>query len=797
MTNLSFLTTKDTEQFDPQQSKRRKHWSILWAFITVLIIALLFPKNRYSVYSYKINDITRSAIIAPFDFPILKPDVELAKDRSEALKKIPFVFKLNPDIQDTELTNLQAFFTDIEKVQAAKQKYEDSMRLLDRYRYSKRFDEIQSMTQTDSISYTNLLTHIKNSHAFEENSSVYTQLIFSPDNKNGNITSPAKFYPPLRQILSDLYAHLILDISKNDIISDQITIQQENEELHEKIDQLLTLEEAWTNAKLTLQAKFPEQDSKVINTGYEIIIQFLKPNLIYQKEITESRQLEANNKVPISKGMVLENEKIVDANTKITPEISRKLESMSKERVRRANIRGGLRKSLPVIGDPVIFLGQIFLVTIISLFFITFLLSYRPSIVKDPRMVILLGIIFIIESVFTAVFVQKFSISEFAIPITIAAMTITILFDAKIAFVGAATITLIVGAQLRGSLDFIIASIFVNSFAIYSVRKLRQRSQVFQSIIYILLGYIISIGVTELLKYSSVTEMTDNLIYASLNAFFSPFFAYGLISMLEAASGITTDLTLLELADFNHPLLKTLSKEATGTFTHCVTVGNLAEAGADAIGANALLARVGAYYHDIGKITKPEYFIENQAYDSNKHDNLAPNLSALIIINHIKEGLRLAKEYKLQKAIIDFIPTHHGTTRVEYFYNKAKENSGSDSAINENDFRYPGPKPKTRETGILMICETVEAASRSLEKPTLGNIEKLIDSIIDNRLQQGQLDECPLTFADLKKIKGNIKTNTGILPILKGIHHLRVEYPGQDKEIPTKTAKAKSVKTKS
>jgi len=795
--NLSYLATKETERFDPKLSKRYKHWSIFWAIITVIIIALLFPKNRYSAYSYKINDITRSAIIAPFDFPILKSDTELAKDRSEALKKIPFVFKLSQDIQNTELTNLQAFFANMEKIQAARQKYEDSMKLLDRYRYSKRFEEIQSMTQTDSISYTNLLTQIQTDYAFGKNSPVYTQLILGTDNKRENIFAPVKFYPLLRQILSDLYAHLILDISKKDIISDGIAIQLENEELHEKIDQLLTLEEAWTKAKLTLQAKYPEQDSKVINTGYEILVQFLKPNLIYQKEITKSRQQEAINKVPISKGIVLENEKIVDANTKITPEISRKLESMSKERIRRSNIRGGLRKSLPVIGDPVIFLGQVLLVAIISLFLVTFLLSYRPSIVKDPKMVILLGIIFIIEALFTTVFVQKFNISEFAIPITIAAMTMTILFDSKIAFVGAATITLIVGAQLQGSLDFIIASIFVNSFAIYSVRKLRKRSQVFQSIIYILLGYTISIVVTELLKYSSVTEMTDNLIYAGLNAFLSPFFAYGLISLLEMIFGITTDLTLLELADFNHPLLKALSKEATGTFTHCVTVGNLAEAAADSIGANALLARVGAYYHDIGKITKPEYFIENQAYDSNKHDNLAPNLSALIIINHVKEGLRLAKEYKLPKALMDFIPTHHGTTRVEYFYNKAKEKSGGDSAINENDFRYPGPKPQTRETGILMICETIEAASRSLEKPTLGNIEKLIDSIIDKRLQLGQLDECPLTFADLKKIKGDIKTNTGILPILKGIHHLRVEYPGQDKEIPTKPSKAKPAKTAS
>ncbi len=792
MPNLSFLTTKDPDRLDPQSAKRRKFWAFFWCVAIIVIIALLFPKNRYSEYNYKINDITRSVVIAPFDYPILKSETELNNDRNDALKKIHFVFLQDSDIQRTELSNLDIFFKDIEKVRSAKKKYEDSIRLLDRYRYSKRYDEILSMTQTDSISYSNLATYLQENYQFEENSIVYTQLILNSENQKDNVSFTFNFYPPLRQILSNLYAQLILDISKEQIISDHIAISQNNEELLVDYNQLLTLEEAWTKAKLTLQAKYPEQDSKFINTGYEIIVKFLKPNLIYHKEKTESRQQEAISKVPISKGVILENEKIVDANTKITPEIYRKLESLPKERARRANIRGGLRKSLPLIGDPIIFIGQILLVSIIASFFITFLLSYRRSILRDPKMVVLLGIIFVIQSLFTVFFVQKFNISEFAIPISIAAMTLTILFDSKVAFVGAATITMIVGAQLQGSLDFIITSIFVNSFAIYSVRKLRKRSQLFQSIIYILLGYLIAISVTELLKYSSIQEMTNNLMYAGINGVLSPFLTYGIISLLEGIFGITTDLTLLELADFNHPLLKSLSKEATGTFTHSVTVGNLAEAAADAVGANALQARVGAYYHDVGKITKPEYFVENQSYNINKHDNLAPNLSALIIINHIKEGIRLAKEYKLPKAIIDFILTHHGTTRVEYFYNKAMEQSDGDTLINESDFQYPGPKPRTKETGVLMICESIEAASRSLEKPTVGNIEKIIDQIIEKRLKEGQLDECPLTLADLNKIKGDIKSNTGILPIMKGIHHLRVEYPGQEKEIPSKPVKVKS-----
>lgn len=792
MPNLTFLTTKDPDRSDPQSAKRRKFWALFWGAVIIVIIALLFPKNRYSEYNYKINDITRSAVIAPFDYPILKSETELSNNRNDALKKIHFVFLQDNDIQKTELSNLEIFFKNIEKVRSAKKKYEDSIKLLDRYRYSKRYDEILSMTQTDSISYSNIATYFQENYQFEENSIVYTQLILNSENQKDNVSFPSNFYPPLRQILSNLYAQLILDISKEQIISDHIAISQNNEELLVDYDQVLTLEEAWTKAKLTLQAKYPEQDSKVINTGYEIIVKFLKPNLIYQKEKTESRQQEAINKVPISKGIILENEKIVDANTKITPEIYRKLESLSKDRARRANIRGGIRKSLPLIGDPIIFIGQILLVSIIASFFITFLLSYRRSILRDPKMVVLLGIIFVIQSLFTVLFVQKFNISEFVIPITIAAMMLTILFDSKIAFVGAATITMIVGAQLHGSLNFIITSVFVNSFAIYSVRKLRKRSQLFQSIIYILLGYLIAISVTELLRYSSVQEMTNNLLYAGINGLLSPFLTYGIISLLEGIFGITTDLTLLELADFNHPLLKSLSKEATGTFTHSVTVGNLTEAAADAVGANALQARVGAYYHDIGKITKPEYFVENQSYNINKHDNLAPNLSALIIINHIKEGIRLAKEYKLPKAIIDFISTHHGTTRVEYFYNRAMKQSDSDTLINESDFQYPGPKPRTKETGVLMICESIEAASRSLEKPTVGNIEKIIDQIIEKRLKEGQLDECPLTLADLNKIKGDIKSNTGILPILKGIYHLRVEYPGQEKKIPSKPAKAKS-----
>jgi len=754
-----------------QIPKRRKAWmqtgTVLLIISIVIAMALCFPRAHYSTLNYKVNDITRMPVIAPFDFPILKSDKELSDDRNEALKKVPFVFIQDESIDEAEIRYLNRFLEEINALQSAKNRLEES----------RKSNEPHSQFESDSSVYRSLIERFKNQHKIEQN---------APFQKTLTANSKSLLTPALsnqiRQILIDLYNQLIIDIPKQEITSEKISIQQKGEELLEETSHVLSLEETWTKAKRMLNARYPD-DEQIVNFSYEIIIQFIKPNLIFQREITDARQKEMLSKVPISKGVVLENEKIVDANTRVTPDIFRKFDSLLKERARRSNIRGGLRKTLPIVGDPILFFGQAAMIGIIFSFFLIYLSAYQSSIIHSAKMITLIGIIFLIQTFLTSIFVEKFAISEYIVPITFAAITLTILFDSKIAFVGISTLAVIVGAQLGGNINFIITSIFASSLAIYSVRKLRQRSQIFRAILIIVAAYLVSICLTEMLRFSSSKEILNHLLYAGINGVISPVLAYGTIGLFESAFGITTDLTLLELADFNHPALKLLSKEATGTFTHCVTVGNLAEAAADAIGANALLARVGAYYHDIGKVTKPEYFIENQSYDLNKHDSLAPNLSALIIINHVKEGIRLAAEFKLPKIVADFISTHHGTTRVEYFYNKALEQAENPADVNDSDFRYPGPKPNTKETGIVMICETIEAASRSLDKPTIGSIEKVIDMIIEKRLNEGQFDECPLTLADLKRIKGDIKTNVGILPILKGIHHLRIEYPGQENQM--------------
>ena len=228
----------------------------------------------------------------------------------------------------------------------------------------------------------------------------------------------------------------------------------------------------------------------------------------------------------------------------------------------------------------------------------------------------------------------------------------------------------------------------------------------------------------------------------------------------------------MELADFNHPLLKKLSTLAPGTFHHSIVMGNLAEAAAESIGANRILARVGCYYHDIGKIVKPEYFVENQIEQKNKHENLNPNISAKVIISHVKDGIELAEKYHLPKEVIDFIPMHHGTTLVSYFYNKAKNMTDKErETISDYIYRYPGPKPQTKETGIVMIADIIESSTRTIEDPTPSKLEDRIDEIIKKRFIEGELDECDLTLKDLTKIK------IAFLKILIGIHHQRIKYP--------------------
>jgi hypothetical protein len=374
--------------------------------------------------------------------------------------------------------------------------------------------------------------------------------------------------------------------------------------------------------------------------------------------------------------------------------------------------------------------------------------------------------------------VIQFSWSEYFIPITVSAMALTILFDSRIGFMATTSIALLLGMMMGHNLDFIIVSLFTSSVAVYNIRDLRTRSQLFITLFALIAASMVAVLGLGLFKAYAWNSILFDIQVLVMISFLAPIVTYGLIGLFEIGFDITTNLTLIELLDFEHPLLKRAQRETNGTFNHSIVVGNLAESCTAAINANSLLCRVGAYYHDIGKMVKSDYFIENQFSGENLHDDLTSTMSAKIIRSHVTEGLKLAKEYGLPTTVSDFIPMHHGTTRVEYFYRKALEEVDGDiSKVDDSQFRYPGPKPNTKETGILMICEAVEAAIKSLKNPDIMKIEAMIDKIIKARIDDGQLDECPLTMDELRRIKGTVDGQTGMLPVLRGIYHIRIEYP--------------------
>tara|TARA_Y100001978_G_scaffold199925_1_gene215200 strand:- start:134 stop:1654 length:1521 start_codon:yes stop_codon:yes gene_type:complete len=506
----------------------------------------------------------------------------------------------------------------------------------------------------------------------------------------------------------------------------------------------------------------------------------MKPNIIYDKELTNVRQKESLDKVPRSQGVVLKNELIVDANMRITDEVLLKLNSLS------ASVEGQRYQTGMLNGFKGL-MGRIILLSVIISLFFTFLIIYRKHVFDDWKMVLLICIIFFVQIALTHVIVIRMEWSEYLVPITMVAMTLTILFDARMGFIATTSLAILMGIMMGQNIDLVIVSLFTSTIAIYNIRKLRKRSQLFITMFSLMAASIIVIIGIGLFKENSFAMVLRDMQFLLLNSILAPILTYGLVGLLEMVFEVTNDLTLIELLDFDHPLLKEAQRKTNGTFNHSIVVGNLAEACAKAIGAHSLLCRVGAYYHDIGKMAKSEYFIENQFRDNNKHDKITNTMSAKIIRSHVNEGLRLADEHGIPKIVSDFIPMHHGTARVEYFYRLAlKDAEENGTKVDESAYRYPGPKPNTKETGILMICDAVEGAVRSIREPDIFKIEAMIDKIIKEKIADGQLNDCPLTLDELNKIKGSVDGTSGMLPVLRGIYHIRVEYPDDPKNISNK-----------
>lgn len=752
-------------------NKYFKQLSILISL--TIILSLFFQRGRSLQYSYNIDDIAREPIIAPYNFPILKSKSTLEEDLNNALKAEPFIFSRKQEIVDNQTSNLSSFFQLTNEIRLANKDLFNSRNLVYDYRYTDKFQEAKSIASSDSAALSQKVIEFYKLYSFAQDKEDWN-IFLMPIPQGGPQFSLKEFQEDILQICRNRWAIGILDIKESIIISDQLAIDNGDIPTLYNLSELNDLNEAWTEAKKEITSIYGDENDIRRELGYDLIIEFMIPNLVYDKETTERRQNASLDRVPRSKGIVLKDEMIVNANQRITEEDLQKLQSLAVE-ISKENRTLGIKDSI------ITYIGRLLIIGILISYFFTFLLIYRSHIFEKWQLLLVIAFIYVFIIVIANIFVYQLDFSEFLIPVTVAAMLLTILFDARIGFMGTTSIVLLVGIMIGNDLEFIVTGLFMSSIAMYTVRRIRTRSKFITAIFSLMGASIIAVLSHGLFMGHNVSTMGVDLTYLLVNSIFAPIITYGLIIILEVSFGITTDLSLIELLDFNHPLLKRLQQEANGTFNHSVVVGNLAEACADAINARSLLCRVGAYYHDLGKMERPEYYIENQFMGDNKHDSLTPAMSAKIIRKHVIDGLKLAKDYGLPKLVSDFIPMHHGTSRVEYFYRMALEAAkDTNEKVDDSAYRYPGPKPNTKETGILMICEAVEAAVRSIKEPDILKIDTMVDKVIKGRLNDGQLDECPLTLDDLRKIKGTVDGNSGMLPVLRGIYHIRIEYPEDD-----------------
>ena len=752
-------------------NKYFKQLSILISL--TIILSLFFQRGRSLQYSYNIDDIAREPIIAPYNFPILKSKSTLEEDLNNALKAEPFIFSRKQEIVDNQTSNLSSFFQLTNEIRLANKDLFNSRNLVYDYRYTDKFQEAKSIASSDSAALSQKVIEFYKLYSFAQDKEDWN-IFLMPIPQGGPQFSLKEFQEDILQICRNRWAIGILDIKESIIISDQLAIDNGDIPTLYNLSELNDLNEAWTEAKKEITSIYGAENDIRRELGYDLIIEFMIPNLVYDKETTERRQNASLDRVPRSKGIVLKDEMIVNANQRITEEDLQKLQSLAVE-ISKENRTLGIKDSI------ITYIGRLLIIGILISYFFTFLLIYRSHIFEKWQLLLVIAFIYVFIIVIANIFVYQLDFSEFLIPVTVAAMLLTILFDARIGFMGTTSIVLLVGIMIGNDLEFIVTGLFMSSIAMYTVRRIRTRSKFITAIFSLMGASIIAVLSHGLFMGHNVSTMGVDLTYLLVNSIFAPIITYGLIIILEVSFGITTDLSLIELLDFNHPLLKRLQQEANGTFNHSVVVGNLAEACADAINARSLLCRVGAYYHDLGKMERPEYYIENQFMGDNKHDSLTPAMSAKIIRKHVVDGLKLAKDYGLPKLVSDFIPMHHGTSRVEYFYRMALEAAkDTNEKVDDSAYRYPGPKPNTKETGILMICEAVEAAVRSIKEPDILKIDTMVDKVIKGRLNDGQLDECPLTLDDLRKIKGTVDGNSGMLPVLRGIYHIRIEYPEDD-----------------
>lgn len=710
---------------------------LIGLIVSILFITIIGSKRAYR-WELKEGDISQNSIYAPFDFSFVD-EVTTSGLKAEEAAKVGKVYTVDPKVGESVLNDITGFYERVARI-----------------------EEIER-DETTGLSVSNLLPILKG-RMYDEFSQKVKQMVNS-------IMSEGIISASLKESLIEEESTPVT------ILNPLIGV-----EIKKEVAEILTTNEAEGELNRLAQTLFPE-NRQVRREVISLVQRFLRPNLIYDEGETSRRRQMAEKKVSPSLVKIKKGRLIVDKGQIVTASNILQLNELAKIQARSEAISYISGISTLVV----IFVGLLGI----------YLYRYVPKIFNSNQNLILIGLVMVFPLALakSITFVQ---IPEHLVPVSCASilicspMLITILLEPGVAIMATLTLAVFVGIMSANILPPAIITFVGGLVGVYSVVGIRRRWQLIKAGLLVGMSiFACNVGMGLLSRTSPKVFMTSG-VWGITSGIMAAFIVTGVLPIFESLFKITTNISLLELSDLNHPLLKRLVMEAPGTYHHSLIVGNLAESASEVVGANPLLARVAAYYHDVGKIEKAEYFSENMPKDEKKGklDKFAPSMSSLIIINHVKRGVELAQKYKLSQAIIDIVREHHGTSQVFFFYQRALERLEDGEEISKLEFRYPGPKPQTKESGIVLVADSIEAASRTLSEPTPSSIKVMVRKIINNKFIDGQLEQCELTLRDLNSIADRF------VRILTGIFHTRVEYPEPKTPATKKTSKTYESKNK-
>ncbi len=712
-------------------------YRLLLAALVIGLLTYFSSYHRpYSISELRMGSVAPERIKAPFLFQVPKNENALAKERWTAEAAVPTILQHHPEVKGEQLARLDSVFKIL--LPGMRLQMPDSLK----QRHLQR--ELPYVIGSLSVQAFSTLDQV-----LSRTSPYYNQ----------------DFAAICKQILANLYTTGVLASKK--VIRKDVTQQVKIGERELPIDAIYSEELLKQGEAISFIEGYPSiVDHGAVEAVHELLNLFITPNLTIAVEETQRLRAEARGGVASIKRIYAQDDVIVEINETVTVEHVEALNALA-ARIATRELQNPLTRILQTVAAVVIAAFLIFI-------FGYYLATREVEFYRQPGSLLLLALLVCAVAAISS-YIKNNALDVYLIPTPLSAMLATILLNPQVGLVVSLLLGLFVG-NLFGDFYVAMTCAITSAVAVYSVRQVRHRNQFYRAMTLLPISYALLIAASDILRFVPLEEIYDHIFPGIFIGVATPILTIGLLPIFESLFHRITDITLLELSDLNRPLLRDLAIRAPGTYTHSLIMANLSESSAEAIGANSLLARVGCYYHDIGKMIKPEYFAENQGLQRgrNPHDHLTPNMSMLVISSHVKEGLELAEEHGLPQSISDLIPQHHGTTVVDFFYNRAVELG--DENVREDDFRYNGPKPQTKEAGILMLADSVESAVRTLTERTPNRVRQLVQNITQQKFTRGELDECALTLQDLHKIEESF------IPVLMGALHGRVEYPWQQEK---------------